>query len=436
MAQKLTKEEILKRFSDLYNGEYELVSEYTTNKGEATIKHKNCGNEFKLARLTRFFNQSVECPCPTCRHTQSKKLSVNDRKTEFERLYPGYSVIESTKSKDPAKFKCKKCGTEFIISEFGNAFLKNRFIGCPTCNKSKRGKHQQKGNTFKNFVKKISALLPNSNFNLSDTTAVPGYSLDIYFPDKNIALEFISLTTHSEKLIGKKYHENKRIACEDKGIRLIQVFEDEWLQHEKIILSKVSSILNIRKQSVIFARKCKCRKVEINEYGPFLDRNHVQGKVSLSAAYGLYYNDKLVALGGFNKLRDTMNKSGVSNAWDMIRYATDIDVSVIGGCGKIISEFIKTENCKYMKTLADLRWSSSTNNMYIKLGFTEINYVAPRYFYTDGIEKYPRFNYRKEMIKKKFPDIYDNNLTEFEMMDKTNLVRVWDAGKITYEKYF
>jgi hypothetical protein len=129
-----------------------------------------------------------------------------------------------------------------------------------------------------------------------------------------------------------------------------------------------------------------------------------------------------------------MNNNNIENAWDMIRYATKLDCSVIGGCGKIISHFVADTKCAFLKTLADLRWSSRENNMYLKLGFKEENYVVPRYFYTDGHKRFPRFEFRKDKIKEKFPNIYDPNLTEFEMMDKTNLVRIWDAGKITYSK--
>ena len=168
----------------------------------------------------------------------------------------------------------------------------------------------------------------------------------------------------------------------------------------------------------------------------FLDKNHIQGAVSLTCAYGLYYNDTLVAVGGFNKLRNSMNKKSITDAWDMIRYATDINYHIIGGCGKIISNFVKLENCKYIKTLADLRWSDSSNNIYISLGFSESSRVEPRYFYTDGHKRLGRFNFRKDKIKEKFPDIYDEKLTEFEMMDKTYFERIWDAGKITYEKHF
>lgn len=74
--------------------------------------------------------------------------------------------------------------------------------------------------------------------------------------------------------------------------------------------------------------------------------------------------------------------------------------------------------------------------MYLTMGFKEVNRVNPRYFYTDGHVRYNRFNFRKDKIKEKFPEIYDSNLTEFEMMDKTYFERIWDAGKITYEKYF
>ena len=104
---------------------------------------------------------------------------------------------------------------------------------------------------------------------------------------------------------------------------------------------------------------------------------------------------------------------------------------------KLYLNLLKIKKCNYIKTLADLRWSDKSSNMYTKMGFEEVNKVGPRYFfYTDGHTRYSRFSFRKDKIKEKYPEIYNESLTEFEMMDLTGLVRIWDAGKITYGKSF
>lgn len=53
--------------------------------------------------------------------------------------------------------------------------------------------------------------------------------LDIYLPDHRLAIEFNGLYYHSEEM-GKdeQYHRNKWSACSEKGIDLIQVWEDDW----------------------------------------------------------------------------------------------------------------------------------------------------------------------------------------------------------------
>lgn len=93
----------------------------------------------------------------------------------------------------------------------------------------------------------------------------------------------------------------------------------------------------------------------------------------------------------------------------------------MGGFSKLLTDFIRTEHPGYIKTLADLRYSDPNSNMYTRTGFVCSNDVEPRYFYTDGVKREHRFSYRKDRIKKAFPDIYDSSLTEFQMMDKTGM---------------
>ena len=41
--------------------------------------------------------------------------------------------------------------------------------------------------------------------------------------------------------------------------------------------------------------------------------------------------------------------------------------------------------------------------------------------------------FRKSELKKLFPDIFDENLSEFQIMNKTNYTRIFDCGNILFE---
>ena len=79
--------------------------------------------------------------------------------------------------------------------------------------------------------------LGESNVLTNDRTALNGNELDIFIPNKNIAVEFDGIYWHSEIVKDNDYHINKTITCEKRGIRLIHIFEDEWLEHADIIKS-------------------------------------------------------------------------------------------------------------------------------------------------------------------------------------------------------
>ena len=54
------------------------------------------------------------------------------------------------------------------------------------------------------------------------------YELDIYIPEKKLAIEFNGNYWHSTKFKDKQYHQDKTIACAKNGVRLIHVYEYEW----------------------------------------------------------------------------------------------------------------------------------------------------------------------------------------------------------------
>lgn len=139
--------------------------------------------------------------------------------------------------------------------------------------------------------KEICEFLESLNINLKTSigTVIKPQQLDIYLPDHNLAIEYNGLYYHNELRIPTNYHLNKTLKCNEKGIRLIHIFEDEWLYKQEIVKSRLKNILGLT-ENKIFARKCVIKEVNSKESKLFLDSNHLQGFTNSSVKLGLYYN--------------------------------------------------------------------------------------------------------------------------------------------------
>jgi hypothetical protein len=75
---------------------------------------------------------------------------------------------------------------------------------------------------------------------------------------------------------------NKTILCKEKGIHLIQIFEDEWILKKEIVKSIIKNSLGIIEQK-IYGRKTIIKEIINNEeVKDFININHIQGYVSAS----------------------------------------------------------------------------------------------------------------------------------------------------------
>ena len=101
--------------------------------------------------------------------------------------------------------------------------------------------------------------------------------------------------------------------------------------------------------------------------------------------------------------------------------------------------FIKTYNPLYIKSFADRRWTlDKDNNLYIRLGFKLGDVLKPEYKYflqkEYGFKRVHKFNFRKQILLKKYPDkSLTNDMTEKEMCDKIGAYRIWDCGLFKFE---
>ena len=256
--------------------------------------------------------------------------------------------------------------------------------------------------------------------------------LDIYIPSKNIAIEYNGLIWHSEKFNkNKKYHLIKTNECKNKGIRLIHIFEDEWLQHSDIIKSMLKNLFGITEHR-IFARKCLVKSITSKQAMQFLDKNHIQGRCKAKYHYGLFYNDELVSLMTFGHTRQQRKyNKDYNNTYELLRFCNKLNTNVIGGASKLLKHFIDNIKPNEIITYADKRWS--VGNLYETLGFVHTHDSKPNYFYIFGQKRENRFKYRKgQLIKQGF----DKNKTEHEIMLERGIYRIYDCGTMVYKWKF
>ena len=201
-----------------------------------------------------------------------------------------------------------------------------------------------------------------------DRDILDGREIDIYIPSKKIGIEFNGTYWHSDKYVEKDYHYKKSLLAEQKGIRLIHIYENEWLDKNK--QNKIFSLLRIALgilNTRIYARECVIKTITNQEAKPFNDANHLQGHRNAKVTYGLFYQGELVQLMsfGYNKKYE----------WEIIRGCPASNNIVVGGVSKLFCHFIKDYNPKEVFSYCDFNKFDGTG--YEAIGMKMIGYTGP-----------------------------------------------------------
>jgi len=369
---------------------------------------------------SEYFLQSDEYKKKTWSKFYETLISSERLKNE---MVPMFSLDDYKGVEEKYNFKCLKCN-----NIFKDHLQDGRIPRCYNCYPRKMVSYGEI--EIMEFIKYLDdkLIIESSNRSLPS-----GKELDIYLPSLKIAIEFDGLFWHSENG-GKKdknYHLNKTEECEKLGIRLIHIFEDEWMNKQEIVKNRLKHALGYDKLDKIYARKCSIKEILFSKCSDFLKEHHLQGEDNSSVRLGLYYQNKLVSVMTFGKLRKALgSKNTNEKEYEMYRFCSS--QNVIGAGGKLLSQFIKTHNPSKIISYADRRWSNDTS-FYSKIGFSKILKTQPNYFYTnDYLTKYHRFNFRKDQLSKKLQS-FDPSLSEWENMQLNGYDRIWDCGHLKYE---
>ena len=424
--KKLTTEEIIKRFKEVHKNEnldYSKVEYKGMDNDVIIICNELDENGIPYGE----FKQTPRIHLKGCTH---KQLSIDKNKIK-KRKDTSY-CIERLKMIHGDKYDYSKVDYKYndikicvICPKHGEFWMtpENLYYGkgCPKC-----------GNHLSNKEDEIYDKI-RKHFNCVKNTRniLNGKEIDIFIPSKNIGIEYNGLRWHSEWFGGKSmsYHLNKLNECNEKNIKLIHIFEDEYIEHKEIVLNKLFHILNICKPSnKIMARKCDIVEIDKCTAEIFLNQYHIQGFASSTVYLGCFYESNLIGV-------MTFKKECKDGYWELNRFASDYNYICQGVGGKLFKYFIKKYNPIEVKSFADRRWTiDKDNNLYTKLGFTLEKVLKPDYkYYNPKVDKYKRFhifNFRKEILHKKYG--FDMSMTETEMVKELGYDKIWDCGLFKY----
>jgi len=289
--------------------------------------------------------------------------------------------------------------------------------GCPSC-KAYRSKGEIE---IYDFLKSLNINVINNVKNVINE------ELDIYLPDYNIAIEYDGEYWHSNHNKEDFNEYNKMIKCYEKDLFLFIFREQEWINKKEIIKSMLKNKIGLI-DNRIYARKCEVKIINKKDKSNFLNDNHIQGNSGSSIDLGLYYNDELVSVISFSKLRKNMGHKNKDGHYELIRFCNKINYNIIGGFSKLLTYFVKNYNPIEVISYANRRWSKG--NVYEKNNFEFIRDSPPTYKYLINNKLIDRFNFRKDVLVTKG---YDKNKTEKQIMNELGYPRLYDCGNKVYK---
>lgn len=426
VSSPLQSKEILHKVQattmDHYGVHVSLLSEEVQEKSRKTNLEKY-GSEVPIRtdeikakiRNTCINRYGVDCTLNAPEVKQKSRISIRSKtyeQNEAKLHQKGISILSSREDaiqNEEVKYKCRRCGVEFIVPS-----LCCQSVHCPAClKKTVSAKEKQ----VLEFVKGVY-----SGEAVENCRSVIGpYELDIYIPSLHLAIEFNGTYWHSAELKPKNYHLEKTLACIEKGVRLIHIFEWEWDRNEALIKSLLLKALGVN-QKTIYARQCTVAPLSQSDYKAFLSLNHLQGPVNSSIRLGLIYENEPVMVAGWGRSRFN------SKEMELHRLCTKEGLNVAGGFSKLIAH----SKLNYFISYVDL--AHFTGDGYRKCGFVEIGSTPPGYRWVDEDgNAISRQMAQKSKLSKLLGEGYDPEMTEVQNMAANGWHQVFDCGNLKME---
>lgn len=384
-------------------------------KAESWNKGKTAENDNRIKKIADgmrgsgnpFFGRSHDDLTRT-KISMSKRLTGEtiesralSRTGDFDLITPIEEYVN--RQQQYLEFRCKKCGD--VQQKTLQAFERGSL--CEKCHPLSVSQWQLE---VEEFVSTLGFDVERGNRKI-----IYPKEIDIFVPDKRFGIECHGLYFHSEAKEGcnPKLHAEKAVLAENAGIRLLQIFQDEWRDRNHIVKNMIRSRLGISDRK-IGARNCNVIQIDAKAQRQFFESSHLSGYSAAQRAWALEYKGEIlsclsVRVPRQEKWRDRLEIS---------RYATTPGTIVVGGLSRLSSVAFKyavESGRSGIMTYVDRR--VGFGHGYLACGFESLGMTGPDYWYTDLRSRFDRFKFRAE-----------NGVSEREIASKSNVFRVWGAG--------
>lgn len=301
---------------------------------------------------------------------------------------------------------------------------------CPRCNHTK-----SKGEEA--VYRLLSTYYPSTQWRAQKMLG-DKRELDVYLPDQKLAVEYCGEHWHSHdskeaERERKHRHFQKYVDCKALGIRLITLYESEWLEHNYAVRRLLRNAVG-KSKGKLMARKCELRKVTTAEARGFYDRYHPQGGNGYGEHYALFWKGKMVACMRFVLGANDRGAGAANRVWTLGRYATRITVA--GAASRLFKAFVEEHNPPVVKSFSDNRFFEG--GMYAQLGFVLEEEVAPDYqVWHQKLGLLPKSHFQRRAIPARIRELgasmeFDPETdprTEAEITYALKARRIYDCGK-------
>lgn len=369
--------------------------------------------------------------------TFKQKRINNDFSLLLNKVHPDYIqplLNGDINSLSEILIKCPICG-EYDKHSFHNIFRINS-------NDIKPNSHNLCNKCYANIsqsspeleIKDIINAMYNGKCIENSRSIIPQLELDLYYPEKNIAIEFNGNYWHDENHKPKDYHFNKFKLCKDKNIRLVSIYESDWYNKRDNIINLLKNIFIESK--IIYARNCTISKLDYKTKSAFINEYHFYGDSNQGTiSYGLFYNNELVSVMSFGKLRGQNKLHSNKDHYELVRFVTKDNMRITGGASKLFKKFISEYHPMYIICYSDNDFF--TGETYNKLGF-KLKSLGESidYQWVKGTKALSRYECMTTKLLEKYPKYRNINITgsvEDYVMHDLGYSKLYRCGNSIWE---
>jgi hypothetical protein len=309
-----------------------------------------------------------------------------------------------------------------------NRTSKNKPTVCPEC--SAYGRASKPEEELYNFISSFGLATEKANRKVLGNRK----EVDLYIPELKLAVEFNGIYWHNEGWKGEVYHYEKWVAAKAVGIKLFQIWEDNWRHRKDIILRLLTARLGVTDQlptlypeltqglTSVDAAELNVIDVDIDRCEQFMTTNHLHGFEARGQHVGLEGVD------GVLRAVLTVSKHE-SDTLQVERYAAA--GSVTGGFERLLSHVMAETGVNTV--VADVDHASDDGSWLTTAGFEPVQEFEPDYMYVVAMKRVPKTMFTPEYFQNHPRYVWEEGFSSRELADKNRVPRIWDAGHTRYQ---